>query len=158
MELLLGLLLLLFAVWLFGELVLMFLARFAVFLICAWISWTCMAYLTHWLLACGWIRDHRLAEFASFLVVFALGWQLLRFLACRIRSVSIGDAEAVALDSLRVAIVFSIGLSLLVMLASLTRGELLFVSWFWLTFFALVVAGLDVWSPSTLGTLAKRLS
>jgi hypothetical protein len=158
MELILGLLLLLFAFWLFGELILMLLGRFAVFLVCAWASWSCMAYLSQWLLSSGWPRDPRLAEFVAFLIVFTLGWQLLRFLAYRIRSVSIGDTEAVALDSLRVGIVFAIGLSVLVMLASLTRGELLFVSWFWLTFFAIAIAGLDVWRPSTLGTVANWLS
>lgn len=158
MELILGLLLLLFAFWLFGELVLMLLGRFAVFLVCAWASWSCMAYLSQWLVTCGWPSDPRLAEFVAFLIVFTLGWQLLRFLAYRIRFVALGDAEAVALDSLRVGVVFAIGLSVLVMLASLTRGELLFVSWFWLSFLAIAAAGYDVWRPSTLGTVAKWLS
>ena len=158
MDLILGVLLLLIACWLFGELLLMLLGRFAVFVVCAWTSWSCMVYLSSWLLNYGWLRDPRLAEFVAFLIVFGLGWHLLRFLAHRIRSVAVGDVEAVTLDSLRVGIVFAICLSVLVTLASLTRGELLFVSWFWLSFLAIVAAGFDVWRPSTLGTVAKWLS
>jgi len=158
MEMILALLLVLVAFWLFGALIAMLTCRFGVFLGCAWAFWSLMAYLSQWLMTSGWLHDPRLAEFIAFLIVFAIGWRLLRFVATRVRSVSVGDAEAIALDVLRVGIVFAIGLSMLVMVGSLTYGELLFVSWFWLSVFAVLIAGLDVSRPAILGTVAKWLS
>lgn len=154
---LISLMLFLLILWLFGDLLIEFVSRFVAFAVCSWLEATFQRHLTEFLVETRLAENSKLAEVVAFCVVCVLCWLVLCSIRRHIRDGSVGDGQAVALDAFRTALVAAIGLAVYLMLASLTAGTLLLVSWIWICVFALVVAGLDVCCPSALGRVASCL-
>lgn len=150
-----ALLLFVLVVWLFGDVLFLLICRFVAFLICMWLAMQVYHRLAKIVLEMGLTDQPHWAGLISFVVVLVICWFLLRCIGVRVRSGAVGDGEAVALDGFRVGLLCAICLAIFLMLASLSGGQLLLVSWIWLCVIAMAISGLDVCAPSVMGRAAK---
>lgn len=155
MDALISLLLLILVIWWFGDVFVSFLWRFISFFVCMWIAMAIYHRLAQIVIEMGFVEHQPWAGVISFVVVFGICWSLLRCIGVRVDCGAVGDGEAVALDGFRIGLVCAICLAIFMMLAALTSGQLLFVSWVFLCVIAVGVAGLDVCAPSVMGRAAK---
>lgn len=155
MDALLGLLLLILVLWLFGDVLFLLVCRFVALFVCMWLAMAIHHRLAQFLVQTGMVEEPHWAGLCSFFVVLGLCWFLLKCIGVRVRSGAVGDGEAVALDGFRAGLVCAICLAIYLMLASLSAGQLLLVSWIWLSVLAIAIAGLDVCCPGALGRAAK---
>jgi hypothetical protein len=155
MDAFIALLLLILVIWLFGDVLFSFLCRFVAFFICMWLAMEIHHRLAKIVMEMGLTEHPHWAGLISFVVVLAICWCLLRCIGVRVRSGAVGDGEAVALDGFRIGLFCAICLAIFLMLAALTSGQLLLVSWIFLCVMAIGVAGLDVCAPSVMGRAVK---
>lgn len=155
MDALLGLLLLILAVWLFGDVLFLLVCRFIALLICMWLAMAIHHRLAHFLMDIGLTKEPHWAGVYSFFAVLGICWFLLRWIGVRVRSGAVGDVEAVGLDGFRIGLVCAICFAIFLMLASLSAGQLLLVSYIWMSVFAIAIAGMDVCCPAVLGRAAR---
>lgn len=155
MDAVISLLLLLLVVWLFADVLFLLLFRFVAFYVCMWVASQVQCRLAMMLLDMGFTERPFWAGLTSFTVVLGVCCFLLRCIAVRVRSREVGDAEAVSLDGFRIGLVCAICLAIFLVLASLTHGQLLTMSWIWLCVLAISISGLDVGAPSVMGRIAN---
>lgn len=155
MDAFIALLLLILVIWLFGDVLFTLLCRCIAFFICMWLAMELHHRLAKIIMEMGLTEQPIWAGFVSFVAVLGICWFLLRCIGVRVRTGAVGDGEAVALDGFRIGLVCAICLAIFLMLAALTSGQLLLVSWIFLSVIAIGVAGLDVCAPSVMGRAAK---
>lgn len=155
MDALIGLLILLVAMWLFGDIVLTLLCRVAVVLTSFWVVMHFQNQVARLLMDAGLIHRPSVAQVVTFLVLLGICCRSLRGIAGRVEQGSLSDGETVALDLGRIGLVCAIGLALLITLGSLSSGQLFLLSWMWLLILAVFTTGLDVCCPSLLGRAAR---
>lgn len=142
----------------FGDVMLMLAIRVGTFLLMLWIVCLVQKSVTSVLVSSGMIDSLTVANLFGFVTVAFLCCSLLQWSSGVIQTNAISDSQAVGFDAFRVGLLVAMGVAIFLTLSAVAAGELLLVSWVWLTILAVFAAGLDVCFPSMLGGTVDMVS